>query len=339
MLDDRKLTVLRAIVEEFVTSHEPVGSKVIAEKHALGVSSATIRNDMAALEEEGLIVAPHTSAGRIPTDKGYRLFVDRLSEVRPLSSAEKSAIATFLDQAVDLDDVMLRTTKLLAQLTQQVAIVQYPSLQLSAVRHIELVAMPGRRVMLVVIADTGRVEQRVIEVGVELGAVTLDELRIKLNRACSGVLFIDVPAQVADLAESCEPESKPAARAIVAGLLETLIEKPEERVVVSGTAALLRRSADYGSSLGPLIETLEEQVVLMKLLSEAENDADLRVRIGHENVIDSLTGSSVVTAGYGTSDHSIARLGVVGPTHMNYSNSIAAVSAVARYVGRIITEA
>src|SRR5881398_1779338 len=113
MLDERKLEVLRAIVEDYVSTQEPVGSKALVERHNLGVSPATIRNDMAALEEEGYIAQPHTSAGRVPTDKGYRLFVDRLSTVKPLSSPERRAIQTFLEGAADLDDVVLRTVKLL----------------------------------------------------------------------------------------------------------------------------------------------------------------------------------------------------------------------------------
>src|SRR5215218_7586428 len=119
MQEDRRLAVLRAIVEDYVSTHEPVGSKTLVERHRLGVSPATVRNDMAALEDEGLIHQPHTSAGRIPTEKGYRLFVDRLSAVKPLSAAEKRAITTILQGAVDLDDVVSRSVRLLAQLTRQ----------------------------------------------------------------------------------------------------------------------------------------------------------------------------------------------------------------------------
>src|SRR4051812_15790401 len=119
VLDERKLAVLRAIVEDYVSTNEPVGSKALVERHNLGVSPATIRNDMAVLEEQGYIAQPHTSAGRVPTDKGYRLFVDRLSQVKPLSSAERKAIETFLAGAVDIDDVVMRTVRLLAQLTRQ----------------------------------------------------------------------------------------------------------------------------------------------------------------------------------------------------------------------------
>ena len=163
MLDERKLAVLRAIVEDYVSTTEPVGSKSLVDRHGLDVSPATIRNDMAVLEEQGFIVQPHTSAGRIPTDKGYRLFVDRLSTIKPMSGAERRAIETFLAGAYSLDDVVARTVRLLAQLTRQVAVVQYPSLSRSAVRHIELVPLAPPRVMLVLITDTGRVEQVVVE--------------------------------------------------------------------------------------------------------------------------------------------------------------------------------
>src|SRR5262249_23259542 len=138
VLDERKLAVLRAIVEDYVSTTEPVGSKSLVDRHGLDVSPATIRNDMAVLEEQGDIAQPHTSAGRIPTDKGYRLFVDRLSSIKPMSAAERRAIETFLAGAYSLDDIVTRTVRLLAQLTRQVAVVQYPSLSRSAGRHIEL---------------------------------------------------------------------------------------------------------------------------------------------------------------------------------------------------------
>src|ERR1700733_5296961 len=163
VLDDRKLAVLRAIVEDYVSSREPVGSKALVDRHNLDVSPATIRNDMVVLEEQGYIVQPHTSAGRIPTDQGYRLFVDRLSGVKPFSAAERRAIETFLAGAYDLDDVVMRTVRLLAQLTRPVAVVQSPSLTRSVVRHIELVPLTETRLLLVLITDTGRVEQRPVE--------------------------------------------------------------------------------------------------------------------------------------------------------------------------------
>src|SRR5207342_2441071 len=168
MQEERRLAVLRAIVEDYVATEEPVGSNALVERHGLGVSPATVRNDMATLEDEGFITQPHTSAGRVPTDKGYRLFVDRLTTVKPMSPAEKRAISTFLDGAVDLDDVVQRSVRLLAQLTRQVAIVQYPTLARSTVRHVEVVALTPRRLLVVLILSTGRVEQRLVELTTDL---------------------------------------------------------------------------------------------------------------------------------------------------------------------------
>src|SRR6188508_413006 len=198
MVEERKLAVLRAIVEDYVATQEPVGSKSLVERHRLGVSPATVRNDMAALEDEGLITQPHTSAGRIPTDKGYRFFVDRLTNLKPMSPAEKRAIATFLEGAHDLDDVVQRSVRLLAQLTRQVAIVQYPTLARSTVRHVELVPLTSNRLMIVLILSTGRVEQRVLELPVDLPDESLADLRIRINRAAVGKRIVDAAAGLSE---------------------------------------------------------------------------------------------------------------------------------------------
>ncbi len=337
MSDDRKLEVLRAIVEDFVNTSEPVGSKALADRHQLGVSPATIRNDMAALEDDGLIVQPHTSAGRVPTDKGYRLFVDRLGEVRPLSQAERRAIHSFMDQAIDLDDVMGRTVRLLAQLTKQVAVVQYPSLTLSSVRHVELVQLDHARLLLVLIADSGRVEQRVVSMPEGLDNESLGRLHASLNTAVTGQRFTDVADRVAELPNQFQGVDRAAATAVLATLLETVVERHEERVVLGGTPHLARSGADFPQTLEPVLEALEEQMVLLRLLGERAADSDgLSVTIGHENTIDGLNTASVVTAGYGNPGALVARLGVVGPTRMDYPGTMGAVRAVARYLGRVM---
>src|SRR3978361_1805724 len=158
--DDRRFAGRRAIVADFVATQEPIGSKSLVERAHPGVSSATVRNDMAVLEAEGYIAQPHTSSGRVPTEKGYREFVDRLDDVKPMSSSERRAILTFLESGGHLADRLRRAVKLLAQLTRQVAIVQYPTLSTSTVRHLEVVALTPARLLLVVITDSGRVDQR-----------------------------------------------------------------------------------------------------------------------------------------------------------------------------------
>ena len=205
MQDDRRLAVLRAIVEDYVATQEPVGSKALVERHSLGVSPATVRNDMAVLEEEGFITQPHTSAGRVPTDKGYRLFVDRLTAIKPMSAAEKRAIATILDGAVDLDDVVHRSVRLLSQLTHQVAVVQYPTLSGSTVRHIELVLPAPMRVLLVLILSTGRVEQRLVELDSPATDDELASIRAAVSRAAVG-------ESIADAAQTLRASTRRATR-------------------------------------------------------------------------------------------------------------------------------
>jgi heat-inducible transcriptional repressor len=335
--EDRRLAVLRAIVEDYVQTHEPVGSKALVERHALGVSPATIRNDMAVLEEEGLIAQPHTSAGRIPTDKGYRLFVDRLSTVKPLSGPEKKAIATLLDGAVDLDDVVDRTVRLLAHLTHQVAVVQYPSLTRSTVRHVELVPLAGGRLLVVLITNTGRVEQRFVDVGRDPSETTLGDLRARLNAVVCGRRLTEVAGLVEDLPARFTPEDRPLVQQVLDALEDTLAVEREERIVLSGTANLARAGTDFAGSISPVLEALEEQVVLLKLLTEMAADTGvIGIRIGREHHHAGLTETAVVASGYGGEGEVVARLGVLGPTRMDYPTTIAAVRAVARYVSRIL---
>src|SRR5450432_256487 len=338
VLDDRKLDVLRAIVQDFVSTNEPVGSKALVERHHLGVSSATVRNDMAALEEEGYIAQPHTSAGRVPTDKGYRLFVDRLSNVKPLSAAERRAIEQFLDGALDLDDVVSRTVRLLAQLTRQVAVVQYPILDRSSVRHLELIKLSDTRLMLVLITDTGRVEQRQVDLPGLIDERTVGDLRARLNSRIAGKPIREVPNELADLAEAEPRATRGATSAVVAVLLASLVERREERVVVGGASNLTRLALDFPDSVHPVLEALEEQVVLIRLLGEVNRPTEVTVRIGDENSHEGLRSTSVVSATYGSGSRALASLGVLGPMRMDYPGTMAAVGAVARYVGRILAE-
>jgi heat-inducible transcriptional repressor len=339
MVEDRKLAVLRAIVEDYVATQEPVGSKALVDRHRLGVSPATVRNDMAALEEEGFITQPHTSAGRIPTDKGYRLFVDRLSQVKPLTAAERRAITTLLEGAIDLDDVVQRSVRLLAQLTRQVAIVQYPTLSRSTVRHVEVVPLTADRVLVVLILSTGRVEQRVVELPQTLDEERIAALRSRLNRTVVGERLADASVSLVALPDEFEPGQRGPVAVLVAALIEAMSDhRSDERVAVGGTANLARFGDGFELTVGPMLEALEEHVVLLKLLGEATSSSTVTVRIGHEGPYQELSSTSVVATGYGPREEALATLGIVGPTRMDYPGTMAAVRAVARYVSRILDE-
>lgn len=333
--DDRRFQVLRAIVADYVATHEPVGSKNLVDRHRLGVSSATIRSDMAVLEDEGYIAQPHTSAGRIPTDKGYRLFVDRLAQVKPLSVGERRAIQSFLSAAVDLDDVLRRSVRLLAQLTHQVAVVQYPTLTSSTVRHIELVALAPRRLLVVVITDSGRVEQRMVETARPVGADVISMLRTMMTEHVTGRRLAEAATVIRQLPEQAAPNDKQMLDDVVSVLLDALVEHPEERLVLSGTSNITGSFADQPSLRG-VLEALDEQVTLLKLLAVIEHPETMRVSIGEENDDANLYASSLVAGGYGIGEVLMGGLAVVGPTRMDYPGTIAAVRAVAEYVGEIV---
>lgn len=337
MIPDRSLEVLRAIVQDYIASKEPVGSKSLVERHAFGVSAATIRNDMAFLEEEDLIHAPHTSAGRVPTDKGYRLFVDRLSEVKPLNPAERQAIENFMVGSADLDETLGRTVRLLSQLTNQVAMVQYPTLGKASIRHIELILAADTRVLMVLITDSGRIQQHVIELGVRLEESFISELRTKLNAALLGASLAEVKAKVKNISAGMNPEQSKITNSIIKNLLEQVDANRQEKVILSGTSNLAKREEDFPGSISPVLEAIEEQMVLLKLIGEMQTEQHgVSLRIGRENTFEGLANASVVVSGYENQGSEIAKLGVIGPTRMDYATNISAVRAVARYLTKML---
>lgn len=339
MVSERSLEVLRVIVQDYVSSREPVGSKSIVERHSFGVSAATIRNDMALLEEEELITAPHTSSGRIPTDKGYRLFVDQLSDMRPLSAAQKHAIEAFLGQSGDLDEVLSRTVRLLSQLTQQVALVQYPSLSRAVVKHVELVQLASNRLLSVLITDSGRVEQRVIDTGIDVDDNGVALLRTAVNEALVGLSMTDAAAAAPSVIEVIPPQLAGVASVVVQTIVEQVLANRTDKLVMAGAANLVRTEEDFTGSIFPVLEAIEEQVVLLRLLGEMAGDHHgVSASIGRENASFGLGETSVLSSSYLSAGSELARVGVLGPLRMDYSNNMAAVRAVARYLSRLLGE-
>ena len=340
MSDTRRLQVLRAIVEDFVHTQEPVGSKALVERHHLEVSPATIRNDMALLEAEGLIAAPHTSAGRIPTDQGYRLFVDRITEVRPLTRAERRAMDTLLEAVDDHDAMLEQTVRLLAMLTNQVAVLQHPQQTTATIRHIEVLSMSPHKVLIVVILSSGKVEQRMAALPQPLDEESLQLLGQRLAEELCNRSAATLPLPAQHLIGTVEPSLQPSMAVIVTTVEAVLEAGRVNRIIMAGTANLAKSDRDFGPAIGPILEALEEQVVLLRLLTEMQQDRrGLSVRIGHETSHDSLAETSVVAAEYapGVGGQG-AKLGVVGPTRMDYGSTMSAVGAMARYLSRILSE-
>jgi heat-inducible transcriptional repressor len=238
------------------------------------------------------------------------------------------------DGAVDLDDVLRRSVRLLAQLTRQVAVVQYPTLTRSTVRHLEIVQLTPARLMLVLITDSGRVDQRVADLGEVVTDDQVAQLRGMINGALAGRPLAAASAAVADLPDTAPSELRNVAITLSTILIETLVEHPEERLLLGGTGNLTRSAADFPGSLRQVLEALEEQVVVLKLLASAQDRGTVTVHIGEENEAEEMRDTSVVSIGYG-SGTVLGGMGVLGPTRMDYPGSMAAVHAVARYVGEI----
>lgn len=337
MIPERSLEVLRAIVQEYIENREPVGSKVLVEKHGFGVSAATIRNDMALLEEEQLIAQPHTSAGRVPTDKGYRLFVDRLHAVKPLSAPEATAIESFLSDGVDLDETLNQTVRLLAQLTQQLAVVQYPTLGKASVQSIELIPVTESRALLVLVADSGRVQQHMLDFHTNYDTQFLSEMRAKLIASLSGVPLAQVKAKLEEVFKPALPEQQLVMSELTNTLIDLVDANRQEKILIAGAANLARSERDFAGGFSSLLDAIEEKVVLLRLINELQHEpVGVAVRIGAELQADQFQNASMVVSAYQAQGAELAKVGVIGPTRMNYSSNIAAVNAVASYLTKLL---
>lgn len=330
--DDRRQAVLRAIVADYIALQEPVGSKSLVERHAIPVSSATIRNDMSVLEKQGFIAQTHSSSGRVPTEKGYRAFVDALHDVKPLSPPERHAILDFLENGVDLEDVLRRSVQLLARVTNQAAVVQLPTLDVTRVKHCEVVALAPTRLLLVLISDSGRVDQRNVELAAPLDEREVHLLRDTLNAVLVGKTMADASSSLATLASGAPTEIAEAVERATAVLIDTLVDTPADRLLIAGAANLTHFSGD----LQDVISALEEQVVVLKLLASAQELEQVSVRIGRENEDEEFSRAAIVTTAYGSGGAALGGLGVVGPTYMDYPGTIQKVATVARYISRVL---
>ena len=317
-MQSRRMMILRAVVEDYIRSHEPVGSASLAKNHKLGVSSATIRNDMSLLEEEGYLIQPHTSAGRIPTEKGYRYFVDGLAALIPLSNAQRRGIRTFLSGSVSLQDTLQRSARLLASITGQVALVASPALSKSKVKRIEIVQVSSSTLLVVVITDAGGVAQHIIQAS-NINPDDLLHLVNMVNESCVGASLLDASKRVYLLANRKDLASALQVISQLANALEDMHNGEHSHDLYMAGASQLAHRQNIGD-FASLFDALEEQAVIMRLmtsLSEEANDcaSGVSVAIGSETHTPGLLNASVVTSAYGyNSDSDSAFIGSIGPT-------------------------
>ncbi|MDP8977978.1 MAG: heat-inducible transcriptional repressor HrcA [Actinomycetota bacterium] len=338
-LEDRKAAILKAIVQDYVRTGEPVGSKRLTEDWGLGVSSATVRADMGALEDAGLITQPHTSAGRIPTDRGYRFFVDTLDHTGPLDQPQAAALQKMLLGSADLEELLRRTSTVLSRLTCLAALVVAPRLDRSTLRHIELVQLAPTSVLAVLIADTGRVDKRMLDLDVAVAAHDVQRASYAVNESAAGLHLSQAPDVIAGLAEGAPTEVRDLVAAVSGAVRAGLAGDPrQEQLYVGGTANIAGSGAfERVEQVKRVYEMLEEQVVVLRTLREVLQEDDPAVGIGAELPLVELTACSVVAASYEAGDAG-GSIGVLGPTRMDYPRTLAAVQAVASSLETALAE-
>ena len=338
-LGPRKIAVLRAVVDEYVRSGEPVGSETIAERSGLGVSSATIRNELAALEELGYLMHPHTSAGRIPTDAGYRKYVDSLPPGGKLRDVQRKAIAGFFaDTMLDLEEVLKGTTQLLSRMTQYAGLAVPPLGTDEVILRTELIEV-GTALMFLVIGQRGRVDKMMFDRPEGLDRPAIESLDRRLAEAFRGRSVADARTEALKMAAQAKGIEREAfvAAADVFGDIQT--GTGAHHVLIGGVANLADEAAHWRrETVRRLIEALERESDLLRILREATAAQDVSVTIGAENPSTQEWGASVVAAPFRAGDTQLGTVGVVGPTAMDYQTVVASVRAVARRLSELATE-
>jgi len=338
-LGPRKSAVLHAIVEEYVRSGEPVGSETIAERAGIGVSSATIRNEMAALEELGYLTHPHTSAGRIPTDIGYRHYVDSLPAGGRLRDAQRRAIASYFAEAIlDLEEVLKGSVQLLSRLTQYAGLAVPPSVAEEPIVRLELIDM-GPTMMVLAVGQHGRVDKRILDRPETLDDQALRETERRLE-SLRGMTYTEAQARLLKLAAEEAREHRDLLLDVAETLRTAQQGESGGHVVVGGVSNLADEAQAWRrETLRRLFETLEREQDIMHVLQDVSSGTPgLAVTIGTEHPTTGEWDASLVTAPFKVGDATLGTIGVVGPTRMDYLSAMASVRAVARRLSELATE-
>jgi len=338
MLSDRRRRVLTALVEEYISSATPVGSKTLVSRYDLGCSPATVRTELSILEETGYVFQPHVSAGRMPTDTGYRSFVDELLE-RPAQTDGPGLDAGVMHRASELDELMRETSAVLTRLTSCLAFTVAPSVAIARLKRIDLLSLAPRRALFVLITESGQVLNRAIELTEDATPERLVEVERSLNAALLGKRARDIRPLRSALAHDATgsvPEGDLVGR-ILDEILDTLDEADRDRLFHVGVPALLAQPEFHDTEAArPLIEFLEDGLAVLEALSEVLGQRDVTIRIGHENSRAELGNVSLVATNYG-SGSADGMVGVIGPTRMDYHRAIDAVRVVSVRLEDLLT--
>ena len=333
MLTDRNHHILRELIELYTQTGEPVGSKALVEHAGLELSSATIRNIMAELEEGGFLASPHTSAGRVPTEAGYRYYAKGLVEVKGLEQRAKSALQQAIGQAPDLQRALQQASSLLGELTGCASLVLTPTQANDPLETLDFIRLEHGRVLVVLVSRSGQVENRMIQVPVDLAPGTLEKAAQQLNEVVRG---LTIPEALERVVQALQ-QHRSAADALLDQLMTPSLGFQDSRVVVSGSQRLFNSPALMRDQLAALAQVFEEKRLLYALLNEVKNSAGVQIFVGADCPLAVAKDCTMITAPYASQDHRVVgTVGVIGPMRMNYQQSVAAVDYTAKLLSTVL---
>ena len=334
-LTDRKLMILQAIIDDYILTGIPVGSRTLSKREDISLSSATIRNEMADLEEEGYLEQPHTSAGRLPSDKAYRLYVDTLKRTARLNDQEINYIKGYFSNKMgEVESAISNTARVLSDITNLTSVVMTPQISKVKINRIQLVKLSGQRALLVIVFNTGLLKDVMIQVPETIDSSYLDMISNMISERVRGLTMPQAMQVINDIMNGEMPVHRDFVNNILTAVRRNTAEQMGSQIILGGTQNIFNhpeyRDVDKARSFLKLLETKEP---LYDMLSRS-TDMEFTIRIGKENEIDELKNMSVVTATYRIGDTNIGSFGVIGPTRMDYSK----VLSVMNFVGASINE-
>jgi len=337
-LNDRSRNILEAVIEDYIGTAEPIGSRNLTRRHALGVSAATVRNVMAELEALGYLSSPHTSAGRIPTEKGYRFYVDTILRVGPLGWQERERIDERCRvKGLQMEERLREAGRTLSALSSCAGVVIAPRLSSTVFRHIEFVSLSDKKVLVVFVSRSGLVQNRIIETDERLSQRDLEQMTSYLNRTLTGLTIEEVKARiVAEMTKEQALYDRLFHRALTLSRA-ALSEEMEDQVFIEGAVNILDQpeSADL-EGMKRLFRALEQKNLLIDILAKSQAASGVNIFIGDKNEFSYIEGFSFVTSTYSNSRGTTGTLGVIGPTRMSYSTVIPVVDYAARLLGQVL---
>ena len=332
MLEERKASILRAVVQEYITTAQPVGSSVIANAPGIEVSPATVRNEMVQLERQGYLHQPHTSAGRVPTEKGYRFFVNALGPGRELGAMQSDQVRAFFDHSHgELERLLHETAGLLSNLTSYAALVVSPGTRSSVVRSIQVVRVASRTALAVAILSNGAIEKGTIDLEETTTDADIDLASVALARA-----FIGVPLDSPIATDAVLDDSVARLVDTAAAVFNPVVDRDSDHVFVGGTARMAG-AFDAVETVREVLSILEQQLVVVSLMRDVL-DRGLTVAIGSETGVQPLAECALIVAPYEVDGDKVGTIGVLGPTRMNYPQALSAVAVVSQQLGDRLSE-